>query len=205
VFATVRTHFAYGNFRPDTLASPGNHIVKSHEVRSIPVASFLEKNACVILITIRGPRNTVTSKMRSHSCDFAKTLAYVEEVFPLCARMAAQPNAHVMYYETRFFDNIATIPALAKLVGHEVSGVAMDGIFAKLTRSEVEKYIATLPGKPGIPVSQDSTDYLDPATHWHTHHAGRKGEVGGFRNRLTANQIQEIEQRHVQPLFIRAA
>jgi hypothetical protein len=59
----------------------------------------------------------------------------------------------------------------------------------------VEKYIATLPGKPGILMNRDMNDYLDPKTHWHTHHAGRKGEVGGFRAWLTAQQIQDVEQR----------
>jgi len=190
----VEASFAFDNFKYEKIAKSGNHIVKTHEVKEA-VATYLENHARVIIITIRDPRDEVTSLMRSHAMNFAMAVDGVEEVFQLCARMAAHPNAHLMCYEERFFENTATIPALAKLLGYDVPKGAMDGIFASLTRAAVEKYIKTLPGKPGVLMNPAMHDYLDPETHWHTHHANRKGEIGGFRKWLREKQIQEIEQR----------
>lgn len=191
----VRGQFAFENMAPDILAKPGNQIVKSHEIEDGPALSYLQDQARLILITIRDPRDAVTSLIRSHESDFADALTYVEKVLQLCARMATRPNAHLLRYETRFFEDPATIPALAELLGYEVSAIAMKGIFNRLTRAEVEKYIATLPGKLGILVNPTKSDYLDAETHWHTHHAGRKGEVGGYRGWLQEDQIKDIEER----------
>jgi hypothetical protein len=38
-----------------------------------------------------------------------------------------------------------------------------------------------------------SGDRLDPRTHWHTHHAGRSGEIGRWRHMLSAAQAAEVE------------
>jgi hypothetical protein len=31
-------------------------------------------------------------------------------------------------------------------------------------------------------------------THWHTHHAGRTGEIGRWRQMLTEEQVLEVER-----------
>jgi len=189
--------FAYLN-RPlnlDVLGGPGNFIVKSHVITSVPTVAFLQEKSRVIIITIRDPRDSVSSLIRSKAAGFKLALANVEETLELCAQVAARPNAYLMRYETRFFENAATIPALAQALGYQVPEIAMNGIFDMLTREEVEKYIATLPRKPGMKVNPETKDFYDPKTHWHTHHAGRTGESGSFQSCLTATQITEVEKR----------
>jgi len=161
----------------------------------MPTVAFLKDGARLIVITIRDPRDAVTSLIRSKAAGFRLALASVEETFQLCASMAARPNAYVMSYETRFFDDAATIRALARQLGYDVPENVMDGIFEMLTRKEVEKYIATLPRRPRMKMNPETKDFYDPKTHWHTHHAGRTGESGGFQDCLTAAQIKEVEQR----------
>ena len=59
----------------------------------------------------------------------------------------------------------------------------------------MERFIAELPRQPGVLVHRPTGDMLDPTTHWHTHHAGRSGEVGRWKRTLTAEQVREIEAR----------
>ena len=45
---------------------------------------------------------------------------------------------------------------------------------------------------PGILQDRISGDLLDPQTHWHTHHAGRSGEIGRWRRELTQAQADAV-------------
>jgi hypothetical protein len=48
---------------------------------------------------------------------------------------------------------------------------------------------------PGTLRDPRSGDMLDPETQWHRHHAGRAGEVGGWRRILSPAQATTVERR----------
>jgi hypothetical protein len=48
---------------------------------------------------------------------------------------------------------------------------------------------------PGILQDRVSGDRLDPQTHWHTHHAGRTGEIGRWRRELSPAQADAVVER----------
>jgi len=191
----VRTQFRQSGGGDELFAAPGTLLLKSHELKDPALAARVLEGAARIIVTVRDPRDSVTSLMRAHGQDFELALDHVAAALHLCARAAGQGNALLLAYETRFFEAPETLPLLAEALGLTLPEGAAARIFASLSRAEVERYIATLPARPGVLVSTDARDYLDPATHWHTHHAGRQGVVGGFAGFLTAAQEQAVRAR----------
>jgi len=191
----VHTHFLQAQAARELFGAPGCHIVKTHELTEPATAELLLERAARIVITVRDPRDAVTSLMRAHGQDFETALSLVEKATRLCARAASQPSATLLHYESAFFQRPETMPALASASGLSLPEAAATRIFNSLTRSEVETYIATLPRRRDVLVNKDKSDYLDPKTHWHTHHAGRRGEVGSFNGYLSDAQALTVIER----------
>jgi hypothetical protein len=133
--------------------------------------------------------------MRAHGQHFETALSLVDKATRLCARAAAQPSATLLQYESGFFKRPETVPALADACRLSLPATAAERIFSSLTRPAVEAYIATLPRRRDVLVNTDKSDYLDPKTHWHTHHAGRRGEVGSFKACLSDAQVVTVAER----------
>jgi hypothetical protein len=75
---------------------------------------------------------------------------------------------------------------------YPLTDVAAQRIFDANRREEVEKYIAKMPRMQGVLQDRVSGDRLDPRTHWHTHHAGRDGEMGRWRHMLSDVQAVAV-------------
>jgi len=191
----LRTYFAAGQMDLAPLAAPLTHLVKSHEITDAGTLSALGRRADKILITVRDPRDCVASLLLYHKLEFAAALDLVDQTMRLCVRLAADPRAKLHYYETRFFERAETLPELAAHLGLNTPPAACEEIFSSLSREAVEQHIARLPELPGILQDIKSGDRLDPQTHWHTHHAGRSGEIGRWRHQLTPTQARAVEDR----------
>jgi hypothetical protein len=169
-------------------------VIKSHEIsnetRSLDVARSSEK----ILITVRDPRDAVTSLMQAHKYKFDLALYLVERSGRLCVDYAKDRRAKLFRYETRFFERAGTVTEIARHLGYELPDHIVQPIHVALTRAEVEKHINQMPKMQGI-LRAATGDLLDPKTHWHSHHAGRNGEVGKWRKALSAQQANEVERR----------
>jgi hypothetical protein len=177
-------------------AQPGvTHLVKSHEISDDGTIVALSGRADKILMTMRDPRDAVTSLMAYHGHDFDKALGLVGQTAHLCMGFAKDRRTQLFQYESGFFEEQQTIHKLAGILGHQLPDEAAQRIFSGLQRGEVEKYIAGLRTQPGVLQDRLSGDLLDPATQWHTHHAGRSGEVGRWQNMLSAAQVKIIEER----------
>jgi hypothetical protein len=92
-------------------------------------------------------------------------------------------------------DDPATLDKLAARLGVVLAVADRTRIFAATRRREVERHIAGMAKTPGVLIHRESGDLLDPATHWHSHHANRTGEVGRWRRALTAAQVQAVQAR----------
>lgn len=168
-------------------------LVKSHETD--PAAEALLKEAAdLIIVSIRDPLDVVASVMQYQKSDFAGALDLTEKSGRLCARMAADPRALMLRYEAGFVDDPATLDRLAARLGGVLPMAERTRVFAATRRRAVERYIAEMAHKPGVLIHRESGDLLDPATHWHSHHANRTGEVGRWKRALTADQVAEIAQ-----------
>jgi hypothetical protein len=192
----VKTHFFSGTGNFAGFDAPGAlNIVKSHEIRDDATVAELARRSDKIFVTLRDPRDAVTSLMLYHGYNFTRALDYVNDAARLCVRFSADPRTLMMTYESEFFDESATMAKIAAHAGLNIPPAEATKIFNGLKREAVEKYIAGLPKMPGILQDRVSGDRLDPKTHWHTHHSGRSGEIGRWRRQLTPDQVSEVEQR----------
>jgi hypothetical protein len=191
----AKTFFTAGKLDFGGFAGAGINLVKTHEVDDAETEAQLGRRATKIVITVRDPRDAVTSLMLYHGHTFELALSHVEKTLRLCNKYAPDPRARIFYYESRFFENPETPAGIATHLGLSVPAEAAALAFDKLRRAEVEKHIANLPRLPGVLQSRETGDLLDPATHWHSHHSGRTGEIGRWQHKLDATQRAAIEAR----------
>jgi hypothetical protein len=178
-------------------------LVKSHEISSEIAVLVLAALAETIFITVRDPRDAVVSLMQARSHSFERALHFVAASARLCKEFSGDARAQLYRYENGFFNDEQTVSAISTRLGHTLAEADRKRIFSTTSRSEVEKYIAKMACHPGILQDKLSGDLLDPQTQWHSHHAGRRGVTGRWREVLTSQQAQAVE--NLIPYFCRDA
>jgi hypothetical protein len=191
----VFTYFTAGDIAAAAFERNGTHIVKSHEIGDAEAAAWLDRRAERIFVTVRDPRDSVSSLILYHGFEFARALEHVDQAARLCASFAGDPRSLLLPYESGFCQNPEGLQKIASHLGLALGEAARNAIFAGLQRQAVESHIAKLPSLPGVLQDRVSGDMLDPQTHWHTHHAGRTGEIGRWRQVLSAAQAEAIEAK----------
>jgi hypothetical protein len=169
-------------------------IVKSHDTDE-PAAAALAHRAGALLLSIRDPRDCVTSLMLYQRFRFAAALDTVARSVEFCARFAAHPRAILLRYECGFLDKPATLDLIATALGGRLTDADRSRIFAETRRSEIERHIAGLSALPTAQFDSASRDIVDLATQWHSHHANRSGETGRWRHMLSLAEAAAIEHR----------
>lgn len=171
------------------------HIVKSHEISDEQTILQLERRSTRILISLRDPRDAVSSLMLYHEHDFEKSLALVNAAMALCLRFISDGRSLLLYYESEFYRDPLILNRIAAHLGVHLAETDRDRIFNSMQRAEVERYISNFDRLPGVLYDKISGDQLDPNTHWHTHHAGRTGEIGRWKHMLTTPQVKQVEDQ----------
>jgi hypothetical protein len=171
-------------------------IVKTH---GTVIARELGQRAEGIVVTIRDPRDAIVSLMRHNKVPFDIALRMTEVSAMTCSSFMVHPRAVVFRFEDRFFDNLGTVQRIAGLFPGRLLLGESGRIFDALRRDAVDAFIADLEGLPTA-LSQfhgvtGQHDTYDAVTGWHKHHAGRSGEVGGWRRHLSEVQVRTIEGR----------
>jgi hypothetical protein len=192
----VRVHFVS---RVEDLVGLGQsgrrHIVKSHEVDDEDAVVEISRRADAIIISIRDPRDAVTSLMLYQDRDFDVALSLVEKSARLCARFAGDQRALLLRYEAGFIDDVATLDRIAESFHQPLTATDRMQIFASTRRTAIEALIAKLPRQRIKLINRSRPGHLaDPVTHWHTHHAGRTGEIGRWPRMLSEAQVSEVER-----------
>lgn len=173
---------------------PGLAIVKTHDVDEA-AGGILDRLADSILISIRDPRDCVTSLMLYQRHDIGHALDTTERSARACMAFAADPRATLLRYESGFIDDPATLDHIATSLGGTLNAAERARIFGDTRRPAIEAHIAKLATLPTSVLDPRSRDIVDTATQWHSHHANRSGEIGRWRHLLTPADIAIIEQR----------
>jgi hypothetical protein len=189
----VAVHFVREKINVELLDRKNTvNIVKSHEVTRETVLLALAGRADAILMTVRDPRDAIASLMEYQKTEFTKAMNLVKQSGSLCAEFLTDRRTTCFAYETHFFDRSETLLRLARILGCAISDDAATACFDRLTRPAVEKLIEQLPNRKGVLYDRLSGDFLDPQTQWHTHHAGRSGEIGRWRRKLSQAEAQQV-------------
>lgn len=169
-------------------------VIKTHDVGDAS-AEALCRLASSLLISVRDPRDCVSSLLLYQRYPFEIALKAIEESARCCARFATDPRALLLRYEDGFTDEPSTLDRIAATFNGHLPEGDRAHIFAANSRASVEARIAMLDTLPTAIHDARTGDIVDPATQWHRHHAKRSGEVGRWRHLLTLADIAMIEQR----------
>jgi hypothetical protein len=192
---TKPTHGYFMTYLADLeFLQPGHtNIVKTHAVFE-DMATALSGLADSIVITIRDPRDAVTSIMLYQDSDFDWSLCMVELSARLCTRFVDDKRSLLFRYENGFIDDVTTLDLIAGTFHKPLAVTDRTRIFACSRRAAIEGFIAELPRRLTTRINSRRRMF-DPVTQWHTHHAGRTGEIGRWRHSLTKGQVSEVERR----------
>jgi hypothetical protein len=178
--------------RIDWSQANGVTVIKSHEINGEERILDIARRSSKLLITLRDPRDCIVSLMQAQNFDFSRALTLVEQSAALCASFAKDRRSRIFRFETSFFKNPANVTEIANHLGYTIEKRVAEAIHHSLTRGEVEKYIDKLPEMQGILRDRITGDLLDPKTQWHSHHAGRNGEIGKWEMVLSTEQLTAI-------------
>lgn len=179
----------------DTDPSVINHsVIKTHDIDDAS-AEQVGRLASSLLISIRDPRDCVTSLMLYQGYPLAQAVGATDASARLCARFATDPRTLLLRYEDRFIGEPTTLDRIAATFGGGLSDADRTRILSEHSRSAVEARIAALASLPAAIHDARTGDIVDPATQWHRHHANRSGEVGRWRHLLTLADAVIVEQR----------
>ncbi len=190
----VAGHYIEGGEGPDPLAE-GINIVKTHHLGR-KGAARLAAQASFILITLRDPRDVVTSMMQHMGQSFLQALDSTERSALFAARYAADRRSVKLHYESGFTQDDAVFDLLAAQLGGTLAPAQRQALFAVTRRPQIEKKISKLAELPTSWRNPATGDVVDRDTQWHAHHAGRSGECGRWRRLLPAAHVRQIE-RHM--------
>jgi hypothetical protein len=171
-----------------------SQVVKSHDLAE-DVAVALSGRADHLVVTIRDPRDAVTSLMLYQRYPFAMALDTIAKSAEFVGGFAADKRTLLLRYEDGYPDDPTTPARLARSFGAELPATQAQAIFANSRRAAIEQTIKDLATLPGAQHDPRSGDIFDPQTQWHKHHAGRTGEVGRWRRLLLPGQITAVEQK----------
>jgi hypothetical protein len=161
------------------------HVVKTHDLPG-DVAAELARRVRRVVVTIRDPRDAVTSLMLYQRFGFAPALDWVGRSARFAEAMIADPRSLLLRFEDEYTTAPATLDKIAQWFGGALPVGERDRLFAHHDRAAVEALIATF--------GQGHNDSAgDAETQWHRHHAGRSGEVGRWRRMLRPEQAAAVE------------
>jgi len=169
-------------------------VVKTHDVDAAGTV-LLDAQAHAILLSVRDPRDAVASLMLYMHHPFALALQRVELSARYLARWRTDPRTLLLRYEDGFAERADTVAALAARMDRALPAEAVATIHAQTTRAAIDSFVSGLATLPTAIADRGTGDVVDTVTQWHSHHAGRTGEVGRWRRLLKPDQVAAIESR----------
>jgi hypothetical protein len=174
-------------FSPDTSIA----IIKTHEVDP-DAARILNARTESIWLSVRDPRDCMTSLMMYQQCSFDESLEMLRDAAPFCMAASDDPRTVVFKYEEQFFDSPQSLDRIAGSFRKTLTVGSRRSIFSALTRSSVEALIRQFADMPTVVTQPEPGHLVDLDTQWHTHHAGRDGEIGRWRRMLSDRQQASV-------------
>jgi hypothetical protein len=169
-------------------------VLKTHDVDPAGTA-LLDAKARAILLSVRDPRDAVASLMLYMRHPFAQALQRIEVSARYLARWRTDPRTLLLRYEDGFAERAETVASVAARMDRSLPAQAVAAIQAQMSRAAIEAFVGTIASLPTALRDPATGNVVDTITQWHSHHAGRTGEVGRWRRLLKPAQAAAIETR----------
>ncbi len=169
-------------------------IVKTHATDDA-TAQILAVQSQTIWLSLRDPRDCMTSLMLYQNYPFDEALDVITDAVRSCVAVLIHPRMRPFRFEDNFFENPETLDVIAASFGRRLAAGDRDRIYTETRRSAIEAFISRFHEAPTAAVQPEPGHFVDLDTQWHTHHIGRDGVVGRWRRMLTVEQVTAIETR----------
>ena len=172
-------------------------VVKCHR----PTRGFLNMAqvwGLPVFLSVRDPRDCVTSLMRQFGLSFEESLKTVAEDFEACQEIYFNKISLIIRYESGVGD-FNTIKNIVNFLNIRIDEENISIIHKKLQPNCIRKTIEDIYKKElNLENKGAEAEYLKsgnasriPEAQWHPNHIG-PGEVGGYRDYLSSDQLAEI-------------
>ena len=145
-------------------------VIKSHH-GSDAMDDFLKTRRAPLFLSIRDPRDAALSMARRFNVPLQRTAGWLLND---CARLAKQAMSctALLRYETRFFDDAGTIPALAEQLGLALPRETLNAIFARYRTEAVRQFAQSLSQLPTERLTTVGAFQMDQVTQILSSHIG---------------------------------
>lgn len=168
-----------GEIALQRLASAEHAVIKAHRVDQ-EMLNLVRLTDGKIIISIRDPRDVLTSMRERFSIEYRSTFVSVSETLACINSIPLDIPLLNLEYESGFFRNIESIGRIASFIGAPISEDQSRDIFDALRPESVDLFIKKSFERNG---GVDRIGNWDDATQWHPGHVG-DGLSGKWEERL---------------------
>jgi hypothetical protein len=145
-------------------------LIKSHH-GSAALDDWLREHHAHLILSIRDPRDAAVSMAKRFNATLDITIRWLVQDCDRLHRLADQGHP-ILRYEDRFFENAATVDALAKRLGLAVAPSVAADIFRRYQTAEVRAFAQAVPNLPPKRVAIVGASAMDRVTQIHAGHIG---------------------------------
>ena len=167
-----------------------SHIVVKAHVPSRSLEFLLNFNRAVVLLTVRDPRDSVTSVLQRFGHRFDDALREIAQGSEWLTRFAKTYHPPVLRYEDRFYEREDTVVEIARILNLRIPTVTLRRVFDTHTSAAVKRRIRALE-KKGAFGKTPHPDNFHPTSHWHPGHVGDLA-IGKYAEFLSAKQQRAV-------------
>lgn len=156
-------------------------------------AAFVDRRPEVrCIVTVRDPRDAVTSLMKRFSYDYRTALHYAAAGAGGVVAVARRTERSMtLRYEAGFMDDVETVRKTAAFLNLSPPDGHAAAVFASLRPEAVRAAVAAAERDGRFPKGLPPGETADPATQWHPNHIGER-TPGQYARFLSEDRQREI-------------
>lgn len=170
-----------------SLVNEDAFVIKSHRP-SDRLIRLTQSLSVPMFLTLREPRDAVTSLMDRFGTSFEQTLADVAASASRLRLLAQHPDSMCLRFEDRFFSRSAVVSNIAARLALDTPSDIRKQIERSVSRSAITLQIAQADRRGAFKTVGDAEEML---TQWHRDHVG-DGRSGKWPRRLSASQAATV-------------
>lgn len=165
-------------------------VVKVHD-GSEEAAQLIESGRVRTVITVRDPRDGLTSVMQRFRWSFTEALDHLLQNVRFVDRILQRQPSLILRYEDGFMHRRETVARLAEFLDLPLASDHVHRIYQELSRDRIETFTQRLSLADSGVGRNSAGNLYHTETHWHQGHFG-DGKIGKWRQVLTWRQRRQI-------------